>query len=161
MRVTRSLVLSSFCTLLLATAAAAQGAFPPAVQTLPSASTSPRGAWLERFQESRSGPESAERWSRTFKVGPNGSLDLSNISGDIVITGGAGDETAAAVRKGLDAYVSGEGAHHNFFDAEEGGVNLLLGGHYATETFGVRALAKHLEEKFGLEWTFIDHPTGL
>jgi putative NIF3 family GTP cyclohydrolase 1 type 2 len=64
-------------------------------------------------------------------------------------------------RMGLDAYVSGEGAHHNFFDAEEGGVNLLLGGHYATETFGVRALARHLEQKFGVEWTFIDHPTGL
>jgi DUF4097 and DUF4098 domain-containing protein YvlB len=92
MRVTRSLVLSSFCTLLLATAAAAQGAFPPAVQALPSASSSSGGAWLERFQESRSGPESSERWSRTFKVGPTGSLDLSNISGDIVITGGAGDE---------------------------------------------------------------------
>ncbi len=78
-----------------------------------------------------------------------------------VITGGAGGEVAAAARTGLDAYVSGEGAHHNFFDAEEGGVNLLLGGHYATETFGVRAVGRHLEEKFGLEWTFIDHPTGL
>ncbi|WP_420127187.1 Nif3-like dinuclear metal center hexameric protein [Longimicrobium sp.] len=78
-----------------------------------------------------------------------------------VITGGAGGETEAAARMGLDAFVSGEGAHHNFFDAEEGGVNLLLGGHYATETFGVRALARHLEERFGLEWTFIDHPTGL
>jgi DUF4097 and DUF4098 domain-containing protein YvlB len=92
MRVTRSLILSSFCTLLLATAAGAQGAFPPAIQAIPALSTSPRGAWLERFQESRSGPESSERWSRTFKVGPTGSLDLSNISGDIVITGGAGDE---------------------------------------------------------------------
>ena len=61
MRVTRSLVLSSFCTLLLATAAAAQGAVPPAVQAVRSASTSPGGAWLERFQESRSGPESSER----------------------------------------------------------------------------------------------------
>lgn len=78
-----------------------------------------------------------------------------------VITGGAGGETLAAADAGYDAYVSGEGAHHNFFDAEEGGVNLLLGGHYATETFGVKALARHLEEKFGVEWIFIDHPTGL
>ena len=108
MRVTRSLVLSSFCTLLLATAAAAQGAFPPAVQTLPSASTSPRGAWLERFQESRSGPESAERWSRTFKVGPTGSLDLSNISGDIVITGGAGDEIRVEAVKRANGHEGGE-----------------------------------------------------
>jgi dinuclear metal center YbgI/SA1388 family protein len=78
-----------------------------------------------------------------------------------VITGGAGGETAAAAAAGYDAYVTGEGAHHNFFDAEEGGVNLYLGGHYATETFGVKALARHLEEKFGIEWLFIDHPTGL
>ncbi|HEU4454830.1 MAG TPA: Nif3-like dinuclear metal center hexameric protein [Longimicrobium sp.] len=78
-----------------------------------------------------------------------------------VITGGAGDEVGAAARAGLDAFVTGEGKHHNFFDAEEGGINLFLGGHYATEVWGVRALARHLEERFGLEWTFIDHPTGL
>lgn len=78
-----------------------------------------------------------------------------------VITGGAGDEVGAAARAGLDAFVTGEGKHHNFFDAEEGGINLFLGGHYATEVWGVRALARHLEERFGLEWTFVDHPTGL
>lgn len=78
-----------------------------------------------------------------------------------VITGGAGDEVHAAARAGLDAFVTGEARHHNFFDAEEGGVNLLLGGHYATEVWGVRALAAHLAERFGMEWTFIDHPTGL
>lgn len=78
-----------------------------------------------------------------------------------VITGGAGGETAAARAAGLDAFITGEGAHHNFFDAEEGGLNLFLGGHYATETWGVRALARHLEERFDLPWTFIDHPTGL
>lgn len=78
-----------------------------------------------------------------------------------VITGGAGDEIGAAIRAGLDAFVTGEARHHNFFDAEEGGLNLLLGGHYATEVWGVRALAAHLTERFGLEWTFIDHPTGL
>ena len=78
-----------------------------------------------------------------------------------VITGGAGGSVAAAAAAGLDAFITGEGAHHNYFDAEEGGVNLLLGGHYATETFGVKALAAHLEEKFGVEWFFIDHPTGL
>ena len=78
-----------------------------------------------------------------------------------VITGGAGSMVPAAVAAGLDAFVTGEGAHHNYFDAEEGGLNLLFGGHYATEVWGVKALAAHLEEKFGLEWTFIDHPTGL
>ncbi len=108
MRVTRSLVLSSFCSLLLATAAGAQGAFPSAAHAVPSASTSPPGAWLERFQESRSGPESSERWSRTFKVGPTGSLDLSNISGDIVITGGAGDEIRVEAVKHANGHKADE-----------------------------------------------------
>lgn len=78
-----------------------------------------------------------------------------------VITGSGADEIAAARAAGLDAFVTGEARHHNFFDAEEGGINLLLGGHYATETWGVQALARHLEARFGLRWTFIDHPSGL
>jgi dinuclear metal center YbgI/SA1388 family protein len=78
-----------------------------------------------------------------------------------VITGGAGGEVATAADAGLDAFVTGEGAHHNYFDAEEGGINLFLGGHYRTETWGLRALAEHLEARFGIGWTFIDHPTGL
>ncbi|MCH7926056.1 MAG: Nif3-like dinuclear metal center hexameric protein, partial [Planctomycetes bacterium] len=41
---------------------------------------------------------------------------------------------------GLDALVTGEGGHHSHFDAMELGITLLFGGHYATETFGVRAL---------------------
>jgi dinuclear metal center YbgI/SA1388 family protein len=78
-----------------------------------------------------------------------------------VITGGAGGEIQAAIDAGLDAFVTGEGAHHHYFDAEEGGINLYLGGHYATETWGVRALARRLAERWGIEWVFLDHPTGL
>jgi dinuclear metal center YbgI/SA1388 family protein len=78
-----------------------------------------------------------------------------------VITGSGADELAAAAAAGVDTLLTGEARHHNFFDAEEGGINLLLGGHYATETFGVRALGAHLAERFGLEWTFLPHPTGL
>jgi dinuclear metal center YbgI/SA1388 family protein len=78
-----------------------------------------------------------------------------------VITGGAGSMIGAAVSAGLDAFITGEGAHHTHFDAEEGGINVFYGGHYATETWGVRALGAHLEARFGLPWEFIDHPTGL
>jgi putative NIF3 family GTP cyclohydrolase 1 type 2 len=45
--------------------------------------------------------------------------------------------------------------------AEELGINLLYAGHYATETFGVKALAARHGQDFGLPWTFIDRPTGL
>jgi dinuclear metal center YbgI/SA1388 family protein len=92
------------------------------------------------------------------KLVPGGPEQIRKVG---VITGGAGGEIGAAREAGLDAFITGEGAHHNYFDAEEGGVNLYLGGHYATEVWGVKALAARLEERFGLPWSFIDHPTGL
>jgi dinuclear metal center YbgI/SA1388 family protein len=78
-----------------------------------------------------------------------------------VVTGGGASFVRDAAALGLDAFVTGEGPHHTYFDAVELGIHVLLAGHYATETFGVKALAAHLEERFGLEWTFIDQPTGL
>ena len=78
-----------------------------------------------------------------------------------IITGGAGGRIAAAREAGLDTYLTGEGAHHTFFDAMELGVNAIFAGHYATETVGVKALAEHLARKFGIPWEFHDHPTGL
>jgi len=78
-----------------------------------------------------------------------------------VITGAGGSMIADARAAGLDTYITGEGSHHTYFDAEELGLNVFFGGHYATETMGVKALARHLEAKFGLPWTFLDHPTGL
>lgn len=78
-----------------------------------------------------------------------------------IVTGGAGSMIAQAARAALDTYVTGEGAHHTYFDAEELGVNVYYGGHYLTETFGVRALAEHVAARFDLPWTFLDHPTGL
>lgn len=78
-----------------------------------------------------------------------------------VITGGGGSMIPQAVEAGVDAYVTGEGQHHTHFYAEEHGINVIFAGHYATETVGVKALAEHLKERFGLAWEFIDHPTGL
>ena len=52
-------------------------------------------------------------------------------------------------------------SHHTFVDAHELGIHVLYGGHYATETFGVKALAAHVSDQFGVEWTFLDHPSGL
>jgi dinuclear metal center YbgI/SA1388 family protein len=78
-----------------------------------------------------------------------------------IITGGAGSMIGAARHAGLDTFVTGEGAHHTYFDAVEWGLNVLFAGHYATETLGVQALASHLAERFELEWEFHDHPTGL
>ena len=78
-----------------------------------------------------------------------------------VVTGGAGSELKAAAKAGLDTFVTGEGPHWTYGLAEELGINVLYGGHYATETFGVKALAERLSRRFKVPWTFVDHPTGL
>jgi putative NIF3 family GTP cyclohydrolase 1 type 2 len=78
-----------------------------------------------------------------------------------ICTGGAGSELAQAAREGVDTFISGEGPHWSHGLAEDLGLNVFLGGHYATETFGVRALAAELAKTFGIEWTFLDHPSGL
>jgi dinuclear metal center YbgI/SA1388 family protein len=78
-----------------------------------------------------------------------------------VVTGGGGSMIGQARDAGIDTFITGEGNHHTYFDAEEWGINVIYGGHYATETFGVQALAAHIEQKFGIPWEFIDHPTGL
>jgi len=78
-----------------------------------------------------------------------------------VVTGGAGDGLKLAMEEGVDTFVTGEGPHWTYALAEEYGINVLYGGHYATETFGVKALAAHLSKRFKLPWEFLDHPTGL
>lgn len=78
-----------------------------------------------------------------------------------VVSGGAGAELAQAAAEGVDTFITGEGPHWTFAAAEDLGINVLYGGHYATETFGVKALAEHLGKRFGLPWVFLDHPTGL
>ena len=78
-----------------------------------------------------------------------------------VVTGGAGGDLKAAASEGVDTFITGEGPHWTYALAEELGINVFYGGHYATETFGVKALAAHLAQKFKVPWTFLDHPTGL
>ncbi|MBM3881875.1 MAG: Nif3-like dinuclear metal center hexameric protein [Verrucomicrobia bacterium] len=78
-----------------------------------------------------------------------------------VVTGGAGAELKVAAEEGVDTFITGEGPHWTFGQAHELGLNVFYGGHYATETFGVKALASRLARRFRLPWEFIDVPSGL
>src|SRR5262245_1518323 len=78
-----------------------------------------------------------------------------------VVTGAAGSEIYRVADEGIDTFITGEAPHWAAVAAEEVRVNLLLGGHYATEVFGVKALAAHLSKRFRVPWEFIDCPTGL
>tara|TARA_B100000686_G_C16625367_1_gene881555 strand:- start:181 stop:930 length:750 start_codon:yes stop_codon:yes gene_type:complete len=108
--------------------------------------------------------QSAERLGKTLqkKLGATvrviGDGEVERIG---IVSGGAGDMIIQAAEEGLDAHITGECEHHHFHHAEENNCALILGGHYATETGGVKAVGKHLEEKFHLEAEFLDHPTGL
>jgi len=116
------------------------------------------------FTVETSGPREAFRdlVSRTVN-GPvrliaSGPAEVRRVG---VVTGGGGSFIREAAEAGLDSLLTGEGAHHTFMDAHELGVNVFYAGHYATETWGVRALAAQLEANFGLPWEFLDFPSGL
>lgn len=108
-----------------------------------------RDELAERFERSLGSPV------RVFAHGPAETRAIG------VVTGGAGSEIYAVAAAGVDTFVTGEAPHWAGVAAEELGVNLLLGGHYATETFGVKALAAYAGERFGLPWEFLSAPTGL
>ena len=77
----------------------------------------------------------------------------------IGIASGAGaDHLEDAIAAGLDAFVTGEPAERSMARAREAEVHFLAAGHYATETFGVRALGERLAERFGIRHVFVDVP---
>jgi len=100
----------------------------------------------------------AEAVGGAVHLAPGGSSTISRV---LVVTGGAGSEVTRSADLEVDAFVTGEGPHWSYTAAEESGMNLYYAGHYATETFGVKALAVHLAARTGLPWSFLDHPTGL
>lgn len=78
-----------------------------------------------------------------------------------VITGAGCSMLAEAAAAGADALVTGEPRHSAYHQARELGVTCLFGGHYATETHGVRAVGEWLERQHGLGTRWIEHPTGV
>ncbi|MFD1589253.1 Nif3-like dinuclear metal center hexameric protein [Halorientalis brevis] len=77
-----------------------------------------------------------------------------------IVTGSGVDWLDEAVDAGADLLLTGEGKQQVYHDAREAGINVALAGHYATETFGVAALAD-LAEEWGLTTTVVSHPTCL
>jgi dinuclear metal center YbgI/SA1388 family protein len=108
-----------------------------------------RDSLISKVSEAVSGP---------VHVCPGGPEAVRKIG---LVTGGAGSEVAICPSSGIDTFITGEGPHWSYPLAEELGVNILYAGHYATETFGVKALADRLARDFALEQGFIDRPTGL
>ena len=77
-----------------------------------------------------------------------------------VISGGGGSVLNEVVENGFDCFITGEISHDIFHPALEGRVNVVLLGHYLSETVGVRALGEEVAARFGIPMVFIDEPTG-
>ncbi|MEP2777574.1 MAG: Nif3-like dinuclear metal center hexameric protein [Luteolibacter sp.] len=114
------------------------------------------GEWGKSLDELVAAVESAV--GRKSVVCPGGEQKIGRVA---VITGGAGSEVAKIAKLGVDAFITGEGPHWSFIEAEEQRINVIYAGHYATETFGVRTLGEILRDRFGLDASFIPRPGGL
>jgi dinuclear metal center YbgI/SA1388 family protein len=90
-----------------------------------------------------------------FTAGP----DLVRTIG--IVSGAASGQLDEAIAAGLDAFLTGEPAERVMTQAQESQVHFLAAGHYATETFGVRALGGHLVDRFAVEHVFVDLPNPI
>jgi dinuclear metal center YbgI/SA1388 family protein len=109
----------------------------------------PRSELVRKLRRALNGPV------KSFDFGPKQTRTIG------IVTGGAGSEIYRVAQENIDTFITGEAPHWAAVAAEELGMNLLLGGHYATEVFGVKALAAHLSRRFKIPGEFIDCPTGL
>ena len=78
-----------------------------------------------------------------------------------LVSGGGTRDLDAAIAAGVDLFVTGDAAHENYHAALEAGINVVSGGHYLSEVYGVRAVAERLARDTGVATNLIDVPTGL
>ncbi len=90
-----------------------------------------------------------------FLAGPHAVRTVGIVSG-----AGAG-HLGEAITAGLDAFLTGEPAERVMSEARESAIHFLAAGHYATETFGVRALGERLADRFGVTHVFVDVPNPI
>ena len=78
-----------------------------------------------------------------------------------IVSGSGADSLPEAIALGHDAFLTGEPREHVMADAREAGIHFIAAGHYATETFGIRALGDWLERRFGVEHVWVDIPNPI
>jgi dinuclear metal center YbgI/SA1388 family protein len=89
---------------------------------------------------------------------PFGKKTVSRVG---IATGSATFMIPHAARMGLDLFVTGEPKQESYHVAKELGLSVICMGHYASETFGVRALQRILESRYGVKTEWISEPTGI
>ena len=86
-------------------------------------------------------------------VFPHGPEPIERVA---ISTGAAGYDLIQAAHEGFDLFLTGEPEEPSLHTARELGIHFVAAGHYATERLGVQALARHLPERFRLEWEFVE-----
>ena len=120
--------------------------------------------WTSELKEPVDLEELEERFSKLV----NGEARAWNfgkkrVSKVAVVSGGGGGSNflQEAEASGVDLYITGDGSHTNYHLVKELGLNVIYGGHYRTEVFGVQALMPQLEELFGVSTRFHECPSGM
>jgi dinuclear metal center YbgI/SA1388 family protein len=93
-----------------------------------------------------------EREPLVFEAGP---AEVRTLA---IVSGAGSDYLTEAARAGAHALLTGEPSERDMSQARELGLHFIAAGHYATETFGVRALGEHLSTRFDLRHVFLDVP---
>ena len=78
-----------------------------------------------------------------------------------IVSGGGSDYIVDAARAGADAFLTGEPVERVMALSRELRITYIAAGHYATETFGIRALGSHLSNRFDLRHVFLDVPNPI
>ncbi|MBI9107726.1 MAG: Nif3-like dinuclear metal center hexameric protein [Spirochaetales bacterium] len=95
---------------------------------------------------------------RALSVLPFGPDKIKRVA---VVSGGAADDVYQAMDEEADLYITGDSSHQIYHPCLERGINLICGGHYHTETWGVRLLSERAASDLGIQTVFLDVPTGL
>lgn len=118
--------------------------------------------WIGSAPEPLALAELVERSTALFGSAPlvfeSGPDEIRRVG---VVSGGGSPTLGEAIALGLDAFVTGEPTEHVMADAREGHIHFIAGGHYASETFGVKRLGELLSERFGVEHRFIEIPNPI
>lgn len=85
----------------------------------------------------------------------------ANVTKLGIATGAATSLIPDCAALGIDTLLTGESKQEAYHSAKEYGINLICMGHYASETFGVRALERVLQSRFRVETVWISEPTGI
>ena len=118
------------------------------------------------FRGSLPFPMTIPEIARLLGFDRDGGMDVLKFGPDMIgtvaiVSGDGGDDIVEAIEDGVDLFITGVAPHEIYHTAKENAMNVLSGGHYRSEVFGVKALERLTRGEWKLDTLFIDAETGL